>query len=589
MDKNNQIDELFREKLGNYQPEYVPEHWQMMKSAIANPRVMNYKSNRLSIANIIMILSAILIVTSGIVTYVVSERTRQENVSEQQMAINTQPVNKISEQTANNVKSFNEDKNLTADKNLNENKSITNNHPVNSEKINQKNNAANNVNNNTIKSANNQDNVVKTNRNAFEKKNTAAVIDKKLAKKSEPIKTASAQTDKKSVESIVTNNKNEIINNVKAEDNFVNGVKVDHKVINSDEEIVISSKSGITDKEKFMAGSSESELNNPVISENVDYSSVIDDYNADKNKAEGNKKQNRKSSSSKKKNLEAAPDYKVGVVNNTAVNPAYAGFNQHHTINVSTMVNKPLYKPGNDFNVPFEYSFAYDFNFGKRKNCGVGLDYTRFIGAAEGTKVVNLTFAYRFNLAKYHNLRVGASLSYYSSDLNKNDLSFPDMIDENHGFVFGTSEAIPDKTTKNKFDMGFGVWYSWRSLYVGVSAIHLTSPDIGVIGSNNLPREYLLKSGYNYAINDNYSMLSAVELRYNEKTFNFTPSVLFTFNKWLLFGTEFRNLRDAGVVLGFNMKDNVIINIHSGVPMNRILMNNFGIIDYAAISVRLQF
>jgi len=583
MDKNNQIDELFRKKLGNYQPEYVPEHWQMMKSAIANPRVMNYKSNRLSIANIIMILSAILIVTSGIVTYVVSERARQATINQQQMAINTQPVNKNTEQTVNNIKSFNEDKNL------NENKDLINNQPVNSEKINRKNNAANNVNNNTVNAVNKQDNIIKTNPKTFEKKNTATVIDKKLAKKSEQIKVANTHTDKNPVESFVSNNKNELVNNAKTDDNFVNGVKVDYNVINSNEEVVISSKSGITDKEKFMAGSSESELNNPVFIENVDYSSIIDDYNADKNKADGNKKQSHKPSSSKKKNLEAAPDYKVGVVNNTAVNPAYAGFNQHHTINVSTMVYKPLYRPGNDFNVPFEYSFAYDFNFGKRKNCGVGLDYTRFIGAAEGTKAVNLTFAYRFNLAKYHNLRVGASLSYYSSDLNKNDLSFPDMIDQRHGFVFGTNEMFPDKTTKNKLDLGFGVWYSWKSLYVGVSAIHLTSPDVGVISSSNLPREYLLSSGYNYAINDRYSMLSAVELRYNEKTFNFTPSVLFTFNKWLLFGAEFRNLRDAGVVLGFNMKNNVIINIHSGIPMNRILMNNFGIIDYAAISVRLQF
>jgi len=573
MDKNNQIDELFREKLGNYQPEFVPEHWQMMKSAIANPRVMNYKSNRLTIANIIMILSAILIVTSGIVTYVVSERNRQADVKEHQMVMNTQPVNKNTEQAVNSNKLFNSDKS------------------------NQKNNTSNIVNKNTSNTLNKpdnniknkQDDNIKTSRNAFEKNNAAGLINKKVAKKSEQVKTVNKNTDKNPVENIVSNNKIEVVNKAKTEDNFVNGVKVDYNVINSDEEIVISSKSGITDHEKFMAGSSESELNAPVIAENNEYSSVIDDYNTDKNKAEENKKQNRKPNSSKKKNLEAAPDYKVGVVNNTAVNPAYAGFNQHHTINVSTMVYKPLYKPGNDFNVPFEYSFAYDFNFGKRKNCGIGLDYTRFIGAAEGTKVVNLTFAYRFNLAKYHNLRVGASLSYYSSDINKNNLSFPDMIDENHGFVFGTSETFPDKTVKNKLDMGFGVWYSWKSLYVGVSAIHLTSPDIGVISSNNLPREYLLSSGYNYGINDNFSMLSAVELRYNEKTFNFTPSMLFTFNKWLLFGAEFRNLRDAGVVLGFNMKDNVIINIHSGIPMNKILMNNFGIIDYAGISVRLQF
>jgi len=145
------------------------------------------------------------------------------------------------------------------------------------------------------------------------------------------------------------------------------------------------------------------------------------------------------------------------------------------------------------------------------------------------------------------------------------------------------------RTTKNNLDLGVGVWYSWKSLYVGVSAIHLTSPDIGVISSNTIPREYLLAAGYNYKISDNFGMLPALELKYNERIFNFTPGMLFTYRKWLLFGTEFKNLTNAGLVLGFNMKDNVIINIHSGVPMKRVIMNNFGIIDYAGINVRLQF
>ncbi|HQI71466.1 MAG TPA: hypothetical protein PLT47_11990, partial [Bacteroidales bacterium] len=64
---------------------------------------------------------------------------------------------------------------------------------------------------------------------------------------------------------------------------------------------------------------------------------------------------------------------------------------------------------------------------------------------------------------------------------------------------------------------------------------------------------------------------------------------LFTYKKWLLFGAEFRSLKDAGLVLGFNMKDNVIINIRSGIPMSKELMSNFGIIDYAGVNVRLQF
>jgi type IX secretion system PorP/SprF family membrane protein len=276
------------------------------------------------------------------------------------------------------------------------------------------------------------------------------------------------------------------------------------------------------------------------------------------------------------------------MVNNFVVNPAFAGFNQRHTISLSTLIHKPLYKPSNDFNVPFEYSIAYDFNFGKRKNCGIGIDYKRFLGAAEGSLAVDLTFAYRINLAKYHNLRLGASASYIASDINKSDMTFPDMIDTRDGFVYNSNEVFPNKTTKNNFDLGMGVWYSWKTLYVGVSAIHLTSPEIGVVSKSKIPREYMLSAGYGVNLNKSLSVLPSTELKYIEKIINISPCMLFTYKRWLLFGIEFQNLRNAGLVLGYNLKNNVIINIYSGVPMNKDIIKNFGVIDYAGLSLHFQ-
>jgi hypothetical protein len=39
MDKNKKIDDLFREKLGNYKPEFIQEHWQSMKPVIENSMI----------------------------------------------------------------------------------------------------------------------------------------------------------------------------------------------------------------------------------------------------------------------------------------------------------------------------------------------------------------------------------------------------------------------------------------------------------------------------------------------------------------------------------------------------------------------
>jgi len=574
MDNNKQLDDLFREKLGNYEPEFVPEHWQMMKSAIDNPRIINYGSSGSNIGNFIIIIASILIVSTGIITYVLFERQRLENNTIHQIALNIKDSNADVQKTTNSLQKINN--NPSDNKELNNNQNNNSNNTIlHSEKGNK------NANDNGVKKTIALKKVVLPT-----KKNT----DNKQTKNLNQNNDSDIKNNNIGNKNTVTVTNEEIVINKEIKDeNFVNGVQVDYTVINSDEEVDISSKSKLTDQEKLVAGFSESEIDPVIVYETQDHSSIIDDYNADKVNNSNKAAKKERKNSSKKKNLEPLPDYKVGVLNNFSVNPAYTGFNQRHTINVSTLVLKPLYKPGNDFNVPFEYSIAYDFNFGKRRNCALGIDYKRAIGAAEGTMAADLTFSYRFNLARYHNLRVGASLSYYSSGINSDDLSFPDMIDQRHGFVFATNELFPGKTTKNTFDIGMGVWYSWKTLYVGISATHLTSPEMGLLDSYNIPREYLLSAGYNLNLNEKFGMLPAVELKYNEKVFKFSPGVLFAFNRWLLFGAEFRNLTDAGIILGCNLKDNVIINVHTGIPMSKVLINNFGIIDYAGINVRLQF
>jgi hypothetical protein len=37
------------------------------------------------------------------------------------------------------------------------------------------------------------------------------------------------------------------------------------------------------------------------------------------------------------------------------------------------------------------------------------------------------------------------------------------------------------------------------------------------------------------------------------------------------------------------LKNNVIINIHSGIPMKKDIIKNFGVVDYAGLSLRFQF
>ncbi|MCK9613374.1 MAG: type IX secretion system membrane protein PorP/SprF [Bacteroidales bacterium] len=586
MDKENNIDKLFKEKLAEYKPDFVPEHWQMMKAAIANPRNSGIAGTGKNTANLLLIISAIIIVSMGIFTYVLSEKLRLEGNNDKltgQFSIeknnNTFVENVMNNSSPENITSGNNEiyKNANEKNNGLSDENFSSDDDKNASDVINAGNAANKTN-----KAGRHDNIAITNNYTGKVKNNSGDNNNTLTK--ENLTSGNTENNKNNLQE-------ENIQIIKDKDKDV--TFPEYQPVNNAEDIDNSGKemNDIVLLEPQKAD--ETVQNEEVKNSDDNVSSVIDDYNSKKQQAEARKKlqseRNAKRGSKSKVNLETPPDYKIGILNNFEANPAYAGYNQRHTISVSTMVYKPLYKPGNDFNVPFGYKLAYDLTFGKRKNFGAGIDYSRFIGGAGGSLSVDMSFSYRFTLAPYHYLRVGATATFLSLDVNNTSLTFSDMIDNHHGFVFGTNEIFPGKTAQNKFDLGVGVWYSWESLYVGLSANHLTSPEAGLVSLYRIPREYMLSAGYALKFGDNFGMLPAIEMLCDEKTFRFTPAALFTYKRWLLFGAEFRNLKNAGIILGFNIKDNVIINLHTGLPMNKILIQNFGIIDYAGINVRLQF
>jgi type IX secretion system PorP/SprF family membrane protein len=577
MDKNNHIDDIFRSKLRNYKPEYVPEHWQMMKAAISSS-AKDIPATSSFTARLLIVISALIILSSGIYTYLLTQNNNSSQIK------NTATLNNT---TKNPV-------------------SISNNIAFNSQPV--KSSSSDLASNNTLQ---NQTNLI--NKNDGQPKTsekTGNFRKNQVAEDNSSLKNTSGNVPNNSV---VINNDKPLVNNTdiallsgkditenklipKIDENTVvdkqniesTEVK-DEKIpvaINSDEQpqnsgsVVDVQK---TNKKTDVTSSEKGDI------ENSNYTSITDDYLSQKQKQD--KKHNKSSDfkATKKMIAELIPDNNVSMVNNFVINPAYAGLYQRHTISLSTLIHKPLYKPSNYFNVPFEYSIAYDFSFGKRKNYGIGIDYKRYLGAAEGSLSVDVTFAYRIFLAEHHNLRIGISASFLGSDINKSNLTFPDMIDPRTGFVYNTNESFPDKTFKNNFDLGMGVWYSWKTLYVSLSAIHLTSPEIGVISKAKIPREYMLSAGYGFNLGKQFNILPAVELNYSSKILNINPDLLFTYRRWLLFGVEFQNLRTAGLVLGFNIKNDVIINLHGGIPMRKDIITNFGAIDYAGIGLRFQF
>ncbi len=618
MDKNNHIDDIFREKLGNYKPEYNPEHWQMMKSAISSaPKTVSVSSGSIT-SVLLIVVSAIIIVSSGIYTYNLTQKNNPIDNSSRTIAQTNHATKTPSDIITARDHSIAENSSLPDNNNsttTNINPSVSNNISASTENNNLS--SENKATPSTINKSSATDKSSST-QNKKQLKDKTVAVNSTFEKKSGKTITkdgnasikitsgkeiSSVENNKGKAENAVAKNietnriqtkdistrKDVVVENTSTENSKTNtnkitkveDVSVKTNVQNETNKTAVDVKQSENKKEVVVADNNSGDNNN--------YSSVTDDYLNEKQKLDQKRKKAFEQHSSKSKVNESVPDCKVAMVNNFVANPAFAGYNQRHTISMSTLFHKPLYKPSNEFNVPFEYSLAYDFNFGKRKNYGVGINYKRYLGAAEGSLDVDLTFAYKIFIAARHNIRFGISASYLVSDINKDNLTFPDMIDNKDGFVFNSNESFPGKSAKSNFDLGAGVWYNWKSLFVGVSAIHLTSPEVGILSNSRIPREYLLSTGYSFDIKKSVGVLPAVDLKYNGIVLKVTPSMLFTFRKWLLVGMEFQNLKNAGLVLGFNMKNNFIINIHSGIPMNKDIIENFGVIDYAGVGLRFQF
>ena len=145
------------------------------------------------------------------------------------------------------------------------------------------------------------------------------------------------------------------------------------------------------------------------------------------------------------------------------------------------------------------YSFYVDHYF-IDANSGVGLlvnaDQEGLAGLR--SQSLSLFYAYQLHLTRAWTFRAGFQGSYYIRDLNFSKLTFGDQFD-----ATGQIKAITDDIFSSNFKVSFpdislgGVFYN-KNLWVGLSAHHITQPDMAFLSQDQsiLPRKYSLQAGY---------------------------------------------------------------------------------------------
>lgn len=178
--------------------------------------------------------------------------------------------------------------------------------------------------------------------------------------------------------------------------------------------------------------------------------------------------------------------------------------------------------------------------FGIKSGVGISLIDDR-LGFDKNFQM-KLAYAYRRKLWRGE-IGFGVELGLFNKDLDAEWKPVDASAD--------SDEAIPlAQDQKMAFDLGFGVFYSDKDMYVGLSSSHLHEPEIKYQnGKPRLKRHYFLTAGYNIQLPfPLFELQPSVFVKSDGSTSQFSINTNVIYNKKFWGGVTYRNM-DAIVIL----------------------------------------
>ena len=113
------------------------------------------------------------------------------------------------------------------------------------------------------------------------------------------------------------------------------------------------------------------------------------------------------------------------------------------------------------------------------------------------TSMVGLMYAFHFQLSREIFVSAGLQASLVNNSLNwdLNNLRFPDQIDNEWGFTYGTGAQAPSSKSNLNPDFNAGVLVSGNKWYAGVAAAHLTQPNQAFYSEDRVPMKFTVHGG----------------------------------------------------------------------------------------------
>ncbi len=168
------------------------------------------------------------------------------------------------------------------------------------------------------------------------------------------------------------------------------------------------------------------------------------------------------------------------------------------------------------------YNASYDQHIDKISGgIGVLLTTDRAGQGILNTTNVSIMYSYRLVVNRKFMMKLAIQGTFFQKSLDWNKLTFGDMIDKRHGFVYNTNELRPGRLSKSNADFTAGVLGYGEKYFVGFAVHHLTQPDEGFISKSRMPRRFTVHAGG--VIN----LVKKVRRRSNDHVPTLSPNILF--------------------------------------------------------------
>lgn len=236
------------------------------------------------------------------------------------------------------------------------------------------------------------------------------------------------------------------------------------------------------------------------------------------------------------------PQYSQNMFNHMTVNPGFAG--NSGAINAS-LLNRIQWVsfPG----APVTTAFNVDATVGLiGREDGIGLTIVNDEIGYQQQVSVGLNYAYRLDLGT-GKLGIGLFAGMLSKTLNPEWTTV-----EGWENVESTDGLIPSQEVSGMVgDIGFGLFYSHRKYYLGLSATHLTQPSFEYeeSGKYSMVRHFYFTGGYNIQLSDPlFEVQPSIFFKTDAASYQVDFNVNLLYNKRYWGGLSYR-INDAIVIL----------------------------------------